>query len=385
VNGTELSLTSGCVAALVNGGLVNEGGTLANAGDLTIEGNLINSGEVNGGGAAGMYRLMENLEHNGTMTPHQSTFELYGGDQAIMGVTPADFFNLTLIGTGRKVMLNDANVNGTLAINDRILDTRSYTLYHRNPDPASITYDDGVGFSRSDAGGGLSRETNASAEYIFPVGDDVEQFRYRPVMVRPSQSSPNTYKVRMANQEPPFRNLLAPDIYFITLYFYHKVERLNGASPAELAFSYLPSEDGTYQGMAYLSTTSNEWEKDADATDGPTLSSNPDQVSFTTANWSDFSSTDHALASYTSDVWVPNIFSPNEDGENDVFKAYATNIRDFKMKIWDRWGKLMFEGDNIEIGWDGTHNGTRLNTGVFVYTIEGNGTLLLKGDVTLVR
>ncbi len=53
-------------------------------------------------------------------------------------------------------------------------------------------------------------------------------------------------------------------------------------------------------------------------------------------------------------IYVPNAFTPNSDGLNDGFKALGVGIEAFKMQIFDRWGKMIFESDDINTGWDGS-------------------------------
>lgn len=88
-------------------------------------------------------------------------------------------------------------------------------------------------------------------------------------------------------------------------------------------------------------------------------------------------------------VYIPNIFSPNGDGINDVFKPYGEDITGITMRIFDRWGKQVFFSTNIDAEWDGKRNGKPLNTAVFAYQIritfsEGISTDY-QGNVTLVR
>lgn len=67
---------------------------------------------------------------------------------------------------------------------------------------------------------------------------------------------------------------------------------------------------------------------------------------------------------------IPNAFSPNSDGLNDLFRVHSTcEISDFHMFIFNRWGEELFESDNITIGWDGTKNGTPCPGDVYVYKI----------------
>ena len=95
-------------------------------------------------------------------------------------------------------------------------------------------------------------------------------------------------------------------------------------------------------------------------------------------------------------IYVPNAFTPDFDGINDYFTAYggpaALQIK--TLRVFDRWGGLCFEGNNIPLGsdvegWDGTVAGKPMDTGVYVYMIEvefiDGITGLYKGDVTLIR
>lgn len=95
-------------------------------------------------------------------------------------------------------------------------------------------------------------------------------------------------------------------------------------------------------------------------------------------------------------VFIPNVFSPNNDSSNDSFFINASgevaNVRSFQ--IFSRWGELLmemkeFQPNDPQFGWDGRHNGKLVNPGVYVYTAEiefiDGVNLIFKGDVTLVR
>ncbi|HAP01339.1 MAG TPA: hypothetical protein DCQ93_05375 [Bacteroidetes bacterium] len=87
--------------------------------------------------------------------------------------------------------------------------------------------------------------------------------------------------------------------------------------------------------------------------------------------------------------FIPNAFTPNHDGLNDLFRVYGSGIESLNLKVFDRWGEMVFESNNIESGWDGSFKGFQLNTGVYVYCatiIFQNGkTEILKGDVSLLK
>jgi gliding motility-associated-like protein len=88
-------------------------------------------------------------------------------------------------------------------------------------------------------------------------------------------------------------------------------------------------------------------------------------------------------------VFVPNIFSPNGDGTNDVLYVRGDGISEIQFLIFSRWGEKIFESTSQSTGWDGTHKGRILDPGVYVYSLDitlNNGERIqLKGDVTLVR
>jgi len=91
----------------------------------------------------------------------------------------------------------------------------------------------------------------------------------------------------------------------------------------------------------------------------------------------------------SSSLYIPNIFSPNDDGNNDVYLVRGKGISLFLLQIYNRWGQLVFESNDIENGWDGTKDGNPFNQGVFVYkitaTMSSGKKINETGNVTLVR
>ncbi len=94
-------------------------------------------------------------------------------------------------------------------------------------------------------------------------------------------------------------------------------------------------------------------------------------------------------------VFVPNIFTPNGDGENDILQIFAgKGVEKFNtFRVFNRWGEMVFTQDNFfpndpGVIWDGRFNGKQLNPGVFVFFLEvqfvDGSTKILKGDITLV-
>ena len=91
-----------------------------------------------------------------------------------------------------------------------------------------------------------------------------------------------------------------------------------------------------------------------------------------------------------SDVFVPTAFSPNADGANDVLLPFYINIAKLNyFRIYDRWGKLVFETNDLKKSWDGLVNGKQAPLETYAWTVacvDADGKLLLrKGMVTMIR
>ncbi len=89
-------------------------------------------------------------------------------------------------------------------------------------------------------------------------------------------------------------------------------------------------------------------------------------------------------------IHIPSAFSPNGDNNNDVFSmVIGKDVVAFTIHIYDRWGNHIISSSEKDFEWDGTHNGTLCNSGVFAYMLEatfddGHGELL-SGNITLLR
>jgi gliding motility-associated-like protein len=92
---------------------------------------------------------------------------------------------------------------------------------------------------------------------------------------------------------------------------------------------------------------------------------------------------------FTDKIYVPNIFSPNGDGNNDILFVRSEYIQSLTFKVYNRWGETVFEGKDINEGWNGEQKGKRCDPAVFVWYLEAvmtNGSVVtLSGNVTLVR
>jgi gliding motility-associated-like protein len=86
---------------------------------------------------------------------------------------------------------------------------------------------------------------------------------------------------------------------------------------------------------------------------------------------------------------MPNAFTPNGDGKNDIYRIPPEVIFSLKrFSIFNRWGERVFYTEDISKGWDGRIKGIEQSSGVYIYTVEGTnetGSVFLKGTATLIR
>ena len=90
------------------------------------------------------------------------------------------------------------------------------------------------------------------------------------------------------------------------------------------------------------------------------------------------------------EIYVPNAFTPNGDGKNDVLKAIPIGLKEFKFfMVFNTYGQQIFSTVNPAIGWDGNFKGAKQGIGTYVWITEGinykGTTLQRKGTVILIR
>lgn len=120
-----------------------------------------------------------------------------------------------------------------------------------------------------------------------------------------------------------------------------------------------------------------------------------------------FTQGNDTIARYTKEYWadatpitiivsdskleMPNAFSPNGDGVNDIYKAKEgyRSIVSFKATIYNRWGQKLYSWDNVEGGWDGTFHGSVVKDGVYFVSVEARGAdgrvYKIKRDVNVLK
>lgn len=88
-------------------------------------------------------------------------------------------------------------------------------------------------------------------------------------------------------------------------------------------------------------------------------------------------------------IYVPDAFTPNTDSVNDLFYPITRKVRTISWQLYNQWGQLVFETNELNKGWNGMYKGYEAPPGVYVYTItytgNDNRTAQLNGNVTLLR
>ena len=72
-------------------------------------------------------------------------------------------------------------------------------------------------------------------------------------------------------------------------------------------------------------------------------------------------------------VYVPNVFTPNDDNKNDLFLPVGRGLKQYHIMVFNRWGTLLFESSDIQQGWDGNFNGKSCENDVYTWKINASG------------
>ena len=88
-------------------------------------------------------------------------------------------------------------------------------------------------------------------------------------------------------------------------------------------------------------------------------------------------------------LYIPNVFTPNEDNRNEEFLPVGRGIKSFHIALYNRWGAMIFESNDIGIGWDGTYKGEPCKDDVYnwkaeVQSLRGENKIIT-GSLTLLR
>lgn len=90
-----------------------------------------------------------------------------------------------------------------------------------------------------------------------------------------------------------------------------------------------------------------------------------------------------------NNLFIPTGFTPNNDGNNDIFRVRGNNIRTSEIAIYNQWGQRIWYSPKETIGWDGSLNGSIAPNGTYAYVIEvtfDNGSKeMFRGNISVIR
>ncbi len=90
------------------------------------------------------------------------------------------------------------------------------------------------------------------------------------------------------------------------------------------------------------------------------------------------------------DIFIPNAFTPNGDGQNDTWQLFGNmaSMKQADVKVFNRWGEKVFESNDLNFQWDGTYKGEKVYPGVYTYVakfvwINNHSDNNYKGSITV--
>ncbi len=225
--------------------------------------------------------------------------------------------------------------------------------------------------------------------FIFPIGDDD---KLRPLIL-PSQENITNFKAAYFNEDPNYPSTFTSFDTSVSEATISKVSvdefwDFNGIQPTQVTLTWdtdsnieeLVSDLGSLRVVGW-SVKDNEWKNlgNVQTTGGfneGTITSLPFiPERYTSITFGAFN--DEAVIIGTSGFIIYNAFSPNGDGKNDTF--FIEDIEQFEntLKVYNRWGRLVFEAKNYKNDWDGTssfglvpNKSKKLPTGTYFYVLE---------------
>jgi gliding motility-associated-like protein len=392
----------------VGGHITNDlSGNIVNEGDIYLTGDWSNNASLPDG-----------------LSPNTGTVILYGAAQSIQGGQPTTFNNLDCFGAGTKTLNVNTTVGGTtgvLSLNANPLDLNTYTCTITNTSSSAITRTSGYIISETTPTAGYGRVQwnvdNNTGNYSIPFGTNAGD--YIPLSYNISTAGSAGGNISAATY--PTDVTASPNNRPLP----SGVTDLNDANGAESAestvdrfwvldlnyttnptgditFTYRNSEwDGTSGSTNDIVEDSLQaWRWEGAQWANPTVGTVSVSANTVTASGIDYSGpwtlrtlvvSDSTVIEPCGDYSLPNAFSPNGDGHNDLFTLHGWSncVSDFNFVVFDRWGEKVFETDNPAKAWDGTFRGQALDPGVYIYYLNAETSAgekkNKKGNISLIK
>lgn len=237
----------------VEGSVLNDSGIIDHNGHIVIDSSFIqnSAGQTSGNG---IYDVYVNWDNSGVFIHDSSNVNLTGTIQLITGAAVTDFWNLTLAGPGIKTQTINAETSNKLNLKNNELATDTFEMLVSNTAVNAIYYDStftAEGFVSSLGNGRLTRATNDTNTYVFPLGSSLNTARFRAININPSNQNNQLYSALLVNNNPSNDGLninnTDSSMCLVNNLFYHRIE---GSAPAALKINYISSVDGYWDGQA---------------------------------------------------------------------------------------------------------------------------------------
>lgn len=391
----------------VGGDITNKtSGTIDNQGDIHLTGDWTNDGT------------------GSCLTPTTGTIILDGTTQSIQGTTPTTFNNLDFQGVGTKTLNVDATVGGTsgiLNLHANAFDLNGYTCTITNPSSAAIVNAGGYMISETttspygrvqwDIGSTndiftipFGTTTGAAIPFIYDVATAGSAGGNISVATYPTNTTASPNNRPLPNGVTDLNDPTVTESAEKTVdrFWIVDVNNFSTNPIADLTFTYQDLEWDALSGSTnvIIEDSLQAWRWDGSQWGNQTIGAPVIASNTVVAPGVDYSgpwtlrtriTNDSVITVACGDFKVPNAFSPNSDGHNDLLTlhGWASCVSDFSIIIFDRWGEKVFETTNPANAWDGSYKGSSMSPGVFVYYLNAKANtgenLTRKGNISLIK
>ncbi len=329
-----------------------------------------------------------------------------GGLQTIGGDEETGFENLH-VQSGQKLLdVYKARVEGVFTL-ESVFDLNTNTLELTKSGTNALNYQTGFLYAETDPvqGYGILRWhiDDQIGFYYIPFGSGATNSNDLEVMFgvqTPAGGAGyvdfSTYPTTPSNAPLPTNvTTLTPFSADLTIDRFWLIDAQQATKPsASIEFSYTQNsitggiKENTLKAIRFNddNSTWDDWGPDGQIDiSANTLLTSPVAASDLYKNWTMTGEVNEDF------IWVPNTFSPNSDGENDIFYPIigSEEIYEYLFVIFDRWGTEIFRSTTVSEGWDGYFRGAECQEDVYVYILEYRGVNAEKvrkyGHINLIR
>lgn len=391
---SSLLLSSFCFGQNIinngNGIIINSGAYLVIGGDFVnltasqdgfsdCDGTIILKGDFINNSPNGVF-VNQEATPDGSLIMNNSNLQQIGGNEASV------FENLT-IRNGKKLLnSNLCETNGVLTL-DCIFELNSNIFILNFQNPAAIQHQSGYIFAETPPSSGLGtirwKINSALGNYLVPFGAGYSSEADLTINLGLKTPSSNdgfvdfsTWPTNAQNSPMP-NSVFSMDPYDPTLVanrFWLVSPNFSNTPNVNIGFHYL---DFDHQDITEKSLQAIRYNNNLNVWDdwGPDGSADVNTNYLSTSvisqnNWFDYWTL--VGENPTDYLFVPSAFSPNGDGSNDIFKPVFSeeNISDYYFMIIDRWGKILYETEDIQEGWNGNYMDNICQQDVYTWVIS---------------